>query len=368
MKQISFANHIWALGFLASLISSWFILNQMNTPAYALSILYFIPDIAKYLLILLNLIAAIILVLRHTIIKKLNKNIENICCLIIAIIFILTIIDRIILVVISDIITAINAPSQKGLGFLTTMFYVIRKNYRSFFTGITHTLELALVGTVVGFILALLLVFCRVQKADKRDSELLQALKLLGNKFAYIYVTVVRGTPMMVQGLIVYYAGFRLVRGLFPNMSVSELNGIYSVFLASAVTVSLNTAAYICEVIRGSVEAIDKGQNEAARSLGLSSWQTMRKVIFPQAIKNSIPAICNEFIINIKDTSVMNVVGMSELMFMTTTIAGTYYIYLETYMITAVIYLILTIALQTVMNFFAKKMDLSVQHGVPSSN
>ena len=139
-------------------------------------------------------------------------------------------------------------------------------------------------------------------------------------------------------------------------------------FLASAITVSLNTAAYICEVIRGSVEAIDKGQNEVARSLGLTSWQTMRKVVFPQAIRNSIPAICNEFIINIKDTSVMNVVGMSELMFMTTTIAGTYYIYLETYMITAIIYLILTIALQAIMNIFAKKMDLAVQHGVPSSN
>ena len=368
MNQISFKNHIWALGFLACLVSVWLILSQMNTAVYPISILYFIPDIVKYLMIILSLVSAIILVLRHTLIKTLNKNTETVSFSIIAIIFALAIIDRVIMVVISDIITAINAPSQKGLGFLTTMFYVIRKNYRSFFTGIAHTLELALVGTVVGFVLALLLVFCRVQKADKRDSELMQALKLIGNKFASFYVTIVRGTPMMVQGLIVYYAGFRLVRSLFPNMSVSELNGIYSVFLASAVTVSLNTAAYICEVIRGSVEAIDKGQNEAARSLGLSSWQTMRKVIFPQAIKNSIPAICNEFIINIKDTSVMNVVGMSELMFMTTTIAGTYYIYLETYMITAVIYLILTIALQAIMNIFAKKMDLAVQHGVPSSN
>lgn len=94
----------------------------------------------------------------------------------------------------------------------------------------------------------------------------------------------------------------------------------------------------------------------------------MMKVIFPQAIRNSIPAICNEFIINIKDTSVLNAVGMTELMFMTTTVAGTYYVYLETYMITAVIYLILTIALQAVMSFFAKRMDMPVQHGVPSSN
>lgn len=368
MNNITWRNHHWALAILMAIVSIWLILAQMSSAPYMLSVLYFVPKIIKLLMILSLVIAIIYLLVAHIFFKKRNKSLELTCFVIIGFLFLIAIIDRVVLVVASDIITAINAPSQKGLGFLTTMFYVIRKNYKSFFRGITHTLELALVGTVVGFLIALLLVFCRIQKPDKRDKEFIQALKLFGNQFATFYVTIIRGTPMMVQGLIVYYAGFRIFRALFPNMTVSELNGIYSVFLASAITVSLNTAAYICEVIRGSVEAIDKGQNEAARSLGLTSWQTLRKVVFPQAIRNSIPAICNEFIINIKDTSVMNVVGMSELMFMTTTIAGTYYIYLETYMITAIIYLILTIALQAIMNIFAKKMDLAVQHGVPSSN
>ncbi|MGM9941196.1 MAG: amino acid ABC transporter permease [Bulleidia sp.] len=354
---------------LAGIASSFMIASEMSSTPNLLSILFFIPTPAKTGLAVISAICAVLILVRHVILKQRQNDIcQKICYACVSVIFALACVDRIALSVASDFISASGASSQKGLNFLSTMFYIIRVNWKTFYVGILHTLELAFVGTIVGFILAILLVFCRIQKPDQRDSEAVQALKLIGNTFGSLYVTIIRGTPMMVQGLIVYYAGFRLVRSLFPGMSVSQLNQIYSVFLASAVTVSLNTAAYITEILRGSVEAIEKGQTEAARSLGLTPWQTMMKVIFPQAIRNSIPAICNEFIINIKDTSVLNAVGMTELMFMTTTVAGTYYVYLETYMITAVIYLILTIALQAVMNFFARRMDMPVSHGVPSSN
>lgn len=368
-QKITWKNHIWALAIIAGCVASALTYSYLTSKINLLCMMFFMPQILVQGFVFLPVITSIYIFIKHVFLHNKKRNtIETICYVINFALFLFAFTDRIILGAVSDIVVSNLAASQKGLNFFATMSYILTHNWKTFYTGIIHTLQLAFVGTIVGFIVAMLLVFLRIAKPDKRDAEWLQALKLIGNAFASLYVTVIRGTPMMVQGLIVYYAGFRLIRSFFPGMSVSELNGIYSVFLASAITVSLNTAAYITEILRGSVEAIDKGQMEAARSLGLSTWQTMRKVIFPQAIRNSIPAICNEFIINIKDTSVLNAVGMTELMFMTTTVAGTYYVYLETYMITAVIYLILTICMQGIMNFFAKRMDMPVQHGVPSSN
>ena len=104
---------------------------------------------------------------------------------------------------------------------------------------------------------------------------------------------------MMVQALIFYYYGFNLFKR--TGLTITEINNIWSFFISGLFTVSLNSTAYLAEVLRGGILAIDKGQTEAARSLGMTNWQTMRKVVFPQAVKNSIPAIGNEFIINIKD-------------------------------------------------------------------
>lgn len=367
--KITWRQHIWALAIFACLLASLLIQNFLTNKINLFSFFFFIPRSILIAFVVVEIIIAIVLFSKHVFFHNKEKNnVEMFCYILGFTICLLAFIDRVVLGAASDIALATVASSQKNLTFFSTMVYLVQNNFKTFYTGIFHTLELAFFGTIIGFVIAMLLVFCRISKADKRDSEFMQALKLTGNAFASFYVTIIRGTPMMVQGLIIYYAGFRFVRALFPNMSVSELNGIYSIFLASAVTVSLNTAAYITEILRGSVESIDKGQVEAARSLGLSNWQTMYKVIFPQAIRNSIPAICNEFIINIKDTSVLNAVGMTELMFMTTTVAGTYYVYLETYMITAVVYLVLTICMQALMNFVAKRMDMPVQHGVPSSN
>lgn len=369
IQRITWKNHLWALAIFASILSGILISNYLTSKINLISLLFFVPLILTKACMIVSYAVAVIIFVKHIVLKNKERNmIEWICYGIAFTLFLITFIDRVILGGISDILVAFAAPSQKGLTFFATMVYILRMNFKTFYTGIFHTLELAFVGTVIGFVIAMLLVFCRIAKPDKRDSEFIQSIKLLGNTFSSFYVTIIRGTPMMVQALIIYYAGFRLIRAIFPAMTVSELNGIYSVFLASSITVSLNTAAYITEILRGSVEAIDKGQMEAARSLGLSTWQAMKKVIFPQAIRNSIPAICNEFIINIKDTSVLNVVGMTELMFMTTTVSGTYYVFLETYMITAIVYLFLTVCLQAIMNFFARKMDMPVQHGVPSSN
>ena len=238
-------------------------------------------------------------------------------------------------------------------------------------------MRLALFGTAIAFVLSLLMVFLRIQEPDKRDHDFVKFLKIVANKFSRFYIFVIRGTPMMVQSLILYNAVF----GLFKRtgMSVSDINRVWPLFLAGLVTVSLNSTAYLAEVLRGGILAVDAGQMEAARSLGMTHWQAMRKVVFPQAIKNSLPAIGNEFIINIKDSSVLCVVGVSDLMFMTRSVAGIYYKGTECYLIAAIVYLILTYLSSLLLKALTGKMtapDNTKRHqgnhtvdlGLPSSN
>lgn len=251
----------------------------------------------------------------------------------------LLVLDRFILKLAYIINAAIHADSNPT-DTLSMMAYMAYNQRSLFAIGISYTVRLALFGTAIAFVLALLMVFLRIQEPDKRDNDFVKFLKIVANKFSRFYIFVIRGTPMMVQSLILYNAVF----GLFKRtgMSVSDINRVWPLFLAGLVTISLNSTAYLAEVLRGGILAVDAGQMEAARSLGMTHWQAMRKVVFPQAIKNSLPAIGNEFIINIKDSSVLCVVGVSDLMFMTRSVAGIYYKGTECYLIAAIVYLFLT--------------------------
>ena len=289
----------------------------------------------------------------------------------------LLVLDRFILKLAYIINTAIHAASNPT-DTLSTMAYMAYNQRSLFAIGISYTVRLALFGTAIAFVLSLLMVFLRIQEPDKRDNDFVKFLKIVANKFSRFYIFVIRGTPMMVQSLILYNAVF----GLFKRtgMSVSDINRVWPLFLAGLVTVSLNSTAYLAEVLRGGILAVDAGQMEAARSLGMTHWQAMRKVVFPQAIKNSLPAIGNEFIINIKDSSVLCVVGVSDLMFMTRSVAGIYYKGTECYLIAAIAYLILTYLSSLLLNAITKKLDTSADLtdnkkqrkpaslGLPSSN
>jgi putative lysine transport system permease protein len=215
--------------------------------------------------------------------------------------------------------------------FFKTIIYLL-DTYGSFFIrGVLITLLLSVVGTVGGFILSLFLTIIRNQDIDyKRDSWFEIEIKKLGIGFTKVYITVFRGTPMIVQAMIFYY-GIAPLRLSFWNPLVAGL-----------VVVTLNTTAYIAEVIRSGINGIDKGQMEAARSLGFSKRQSMFKVIFPQAIKNSLPAIGNEFIVNLKDTAVLSVIGVFDLFKATQSATSSNYRPVEGFFIAAVIYLILT--------------------------
>ena len=258
------------------------------------------------------------------------------------------------------------AADQNPAEFLPSLFFMTWQSRQFFVQGIGITIGLALLGTCIAFVLALVMVFLRIQSFDRSDNDFVRFLKSVGGGFARVYSTVVRGTPMMVQGLLIYYAGFAVLRGAF-GMDTGQANQIWTTFVAGVVTVSLNSTAYMMEVLRGGIEAVDPGQAEAARSLGLSQWQAMRKVVFPQGVKNAIPALSNELIINIKDSSVLSVIGVFDLMYATTTVAGVYYRQMEVYFVALVVYLCLTMVASHLLEVASRRLNVSAA-ALPSSN
>ena len=266
-----------------------------------------------------------------------------------------------------DLVQVSIVSDSNPSDFLSSLVYMTYKSGDFFIRGIEITIALATFGTVIAFFLALLFVFLRIQTFDRVDNDLVRFFKSIGRGFATIYSTIVRGTPMMVQGLLVFSGGFALIQGL-TGFSTSQMNVVWSAFTAGFITISLNSTAYLAEVLRGSIDAVDPGQVEAARSLGLSNWQAMMKVVFPQAVRNSVPAIGNEIIINIKDSSVFTVIGLYELMNASRTIAGQFYVSVEVYVVTALVYLALTLLATSLLNLVARRLDMPESRGVPSSN
>ncbi|MDO4536598.1 MAG: amino acid ABC transporter permease [Coriobacteriales bacterium] len=255
-----------------------------------------------------------------------------------------------------DIVSASLAQDKNPSDFLGSIIYMIDKSYGIIGQGALTTVCLSVFGTLIAFVLAILLVFLRVQTIDRCDNDFVRFLKTVGKGFAKLYSTIVRGTPMMVQGMLVYFAGFGILSN--SGMTVSEIGAIWSAFVAGLVTISLNSTAYMMEVLRGGIESVDPGQAEAARSLGLSQWQAMKKVVFPQGIKNAIPALSNELVVNIKDSSVLSVIGVFDLMFATKTVVGIYFKQVELYVVAAVVYLCLTMVASWLLGKFAKRLSV----------
>ncbi|MBQ9249154.1 MAG: amino acid ABC transporter permease [Oscillospiraceae bacterium] len=277
---------------------------------------------------------------------------------------VLALIDRALLQLIYTVHMCMELQNNPT-GFVSSMVYMSLKGKDLLLTGIWTTIRIALLGTAIAFVLAIFMVFLRIQEPDKRDNDFVKAIKWIANHFARFYIFIIRGTPMMVQALIFYYFGFNLFKR--TNMTVTEINQVWSFFISGLCTVSLNSTAYITEVLRGGIQAIDRGQTEAARSLGMSNWQSMIKVVFPQAVKNSIPAIGNEFIINIKDSSVLSVIGVMDLMYATKSVSGIYFRSLEIYCVAAILYLILTWLSSQLLKYLGNKLDTPYK-GITSSN
>lgn len=240
--------------------------------------------------------------------------------------------------------------------FFDWIVFLIGKYWPQFLQGAGTTLLIALVGTIIGFFIGLMIGVIKTIPLDKQPGFSLKRIILrVVNGILTVYIEVFRGTPMIVQAVVIYY-GFATIGIDLPALT------------AAFFVVSINTGAYMAEVIRGGIISIDQGQREAAHALGMSHAQTMISVVLPQAIRNILPATGNEFIINIKDTAVLNVIQVSELYMMTNTVSGNYLKFFESFTIAAVIYLVMTISVSRILRFLEGKMDGPDSYTIMSSS
>ncbi len=234
------------------------------------------------------------------------------------------------------------------MSFPTTFFgwvgFILDEFGPLFVQGVGVTLIVAITGTVLGFAVGLLVAILRTIPLPVRAPWYKRLpLKVL-HAILSIYIEVFRGTPMIVQAMVIYYGSMAM--------------GLRMPVLGAAIfIVSINTGAYMAEIIRGGIISVDKGQKEAAHAIGMTHWQSMVYVVLPQAVRNIMPSIGNEFVVNIKDSSVLNVISVNELFFTSKTAAGTYLRYFEVFFITACIYLALTFTITRLLRLLERKMD-----------
>ena len=230
----------------------------------------------------------------------------------------------------------------------TTFFgwvgFILDKYGTLFLSGVGVTLLVAITGTVIGFVIGLLVAILRTIPVAPRDPWYKRVpLKVLSG-LLNVYIEVFRGTPMIVQAMVIYYGSMQM--GL--RMPV---------LVAAVLIVSVNTGAYMAEIVRGGIISVPRGQKEAACAIGMTHWQSMVHVVLPQAVRNIMPSIGNEFVVNIKDSSVLNVISVNELFFMSKSAAGTYLRYFEVFFITACIYLVLTFTVTRLLRLLERRMD-----------
>ena len=228
--------------------------------------------------------------------------------------------------------------------FFTRVGNIIKTYYLSILKGVGYTILVAIVGTVVGLFIGILIGIYRTLGTPK--NKFLAVLKKIGDFILSAYIEIFRGTPMMVQAMVIFW-GFALINN----------GATMDVTIAGLIIVSINTGAYMAEIVRGGIISIDKGQFEGAQAIGMTHSQTMWNIVLPQVLRNIMPSVANEFVINIKDTSVLNVIGFTELFFYAKSIAFNTYAIFETYLVIAVIYFILTFTITRILRLIEKKMD-----------
>lgn len=225
-----------------------------------------------------------------------------------------------------------------------------------FLVGARNTLIIALISTVLGSLIGLGIAIYRSIPVDKKRKPVSYVFYKLFDLVIIAYIEIFRGTPMMVQSMLIFYGS-----KLFFDIDMSPM-------FAALLIVSVNTGAYLSEVFRGGIMGVDKGQGEAAKAIGMSHYQSMTTVILPQAIRNTLPALGNEFVINIKDTSVLNVIAVTELFFVTRSAAGSTYMTFQSFLIASVIYFVMTFVTTRLLRLTEKYMSGSNSYRVHESS
>ena len=228
--------------------------------------------------------------------------------------------------------------------FIREVLGIISQYYSYLLSGVGYTMLIALIGTAAGFLIGLITGVIRT--APRSKNAVVRVLHKIVNAIIAVYIEVFRGTPMMVQAMVIYW-GYAFASG--GNTLPLIPSGI--------LIVSINTGAYMAEIVRGGIISIDKGQFEGATSIGMSHSQTMLHVILPQVVRNILPSVSNEFVINIKDTSVLNVIGVTELYYFAGIIKRQNFQTFQTYFVVCVVYFILTFTVTCLLRFIEKKLD-----------
>lgn len=220
-------------------------------------------------------------------------------------------------------------------------FTFLSKYSQFFINGTKVTITISLCTLIFGFLLGIIICLGKISR-----NKIISII-------ATSYIEFLRGTPLLVQLYIIYFG--------LPTMGIKfpDLGPIPSEYVASVVALSINSSAYIAEIFRSGIQSVDKGQMEASRSLGLGYADTMRFVIVPQAVKNVLPALANEFITLVKESSVLSVIGTQEIMFKAGIVVTAVYSPMEPYVAAAVIYLVLTTILSKLVGVLEKKLAKS---------
>lgn len=230
------------------------------------------------------------------------------------------------------------------MSFLNDVLNIFIKYYPQLLTGVGNTLLIALTSTVAGLALGLLTGVVRTAPMSK--NPVLRTLHKLLNAIIAIYVEIFRGTPMMVQSMVIYW-GYAFATG----------GDTLPLIPSGILIVSINTGAYMAEIVRGGIISIDRGQFEGAMSIGMTHAQTMFKVIIPQVMRNILPSVSNEFVINIKDTCVLNVIGVTELYYFAGIIKRQNFQTFQTYLVVCILYFILTFTVTRLLRWVERKLD-----------
>ena len=228
-----------------------------------------------------------------------------------------------------------------ALMFLSDCSKALLKYSTFYVEGTRNTVLLSLMALIFGALLGMLMALMRIS-----------GIRPLRG-FATVYIEIIRGTPMMVQLLVIYYG--TSLSSIIPDLHIPFLTD-FPRMMTCVIVMSLNSCAYVAEVIRSGIQAVDPGQMEAARSLGFNHGQSMTMVVLPQAIRNILPALGNEFVTVIKESSIVVYVGVADLMFRAKGVASKTYIVLESYLIAALLYFIMTFCMSTLIDYLERRM------------
>ncbi|MER1985965.1 MAG: amino acid ABC transporter permease [Solibacillus sp.] len=225
---------------------------------------------------------------------------------------------------------------------LDVIMTILQNNWPMFLRGAYITLAIAIISTIIGALIGFFIGVMHTIPMRKKSFK--SAVLKVFNFILTVYVEVFRGTPMIVQAMVVFYGlasyGLELDR-----------------FVAALVIVGLNTGSYMAEIVRGGIVSVDKGQYEAAQAVGMNHLQIMIYVVLPQVARNILPATGNQLVMNIKDSAVLNVISVTELFYQTKSVAGANFKFAESFFIACIIYLVMTFTATRLLRMMERKLD-----------